>query len=418
MMRAMEKAVDPPISRRELLLAVYLPTAFLAFGQGILLVTIPVFAASLGITATLISLVTAAAAIGTLVTDVPAGLVLQRFGLRRAMLVGAAMVVIGTGSLALPITVETMVIFRIFAGIGTALWGLSRHAFIAQSIPIAERGRAIAMFGGINRVGTFGGPILGGLVATGAGFRISFVAAAVLGLFAFVAAFRFIPDDAHLVLQRKANARVRWGIVRETMRLHASDLTAAGIAQLFAQMIRQGRQLLIPLVGVQQIGLTAAEVGTVITISAIVDMAMFFPAGFVMDRFGRKFSSVPSFAVMGLGILLIPFAHSFWGLAGAGVVIGLGNGLGSGSMMTLGADLAPPGATGEFLGIWRLIGDTGGVIGPISVGIIADGLGLTKGAYALAGAGFVSSLILLFLVKETRIVDEPPPISDVVINSS
>jgi len=418
MMRTMEKVARPPVSKNELLIAVYLPTAFLAFGQGILLVTIPLFAESLGITATLISIVTAAAAMGTLVADVPAGVALQRFGMRRAMLVGSSMVVIGTIGLALPISVELMVVLRIMAGIGTALWGLSRHSFIAQAIPVAERGRTIAVFGGINRVGTFGGPILGGLVATGAGYSLSFIAAGVLGLVALATAWKFIPDDSLMPLHRRGATRERWQIVKLALRTHAADLTAAGVAQLFAQMIRQGRQLLIPLVGVQQADLTAAQVGTVITISAIVDMAMFFPAGLIMDRFGRKFSSVPSFAVMGIGVLLIPFAHSFWTLAGAGIVIGLGNGLGSGSMMTLGADLAPEGATGEFLGIWRLIGDSGAVIGPVTVGVIADGLGLTNGAYALAASGFAASLILLFLVKETRIVEEPVARPDAVVNSS
>jgi MFS family permease len=310
-----------------------------------------------------------------------------------------------------------MVTLRVMAGIGTALWGLSRHAFIAQAIPVAQRGRAIAMFGGINRVGTFGGPILGGFVATGAGIRFSFVAAGLLGLMALIAAVRFIPYDHGHLVRKRGDTRARWRIVGQTIRQHRADLSAAGIAQLFAQMIRQGRQLLVPLIGAQQIGLSAAEVGTVVTISAIVDMSMFFPAGFVMDRFGRKWASVPSFSIMALGILLVPFANSFWTLAGAGIVIGLGNGLGSGSMMTLGADLSPPEATGEFLGVWRLIGDFGAVLGPLAVGVVADQLGLRNGAYVLAGAGFISSLILLLLVKETRLVSTPGPRVDAVTNT-
>jgi MFS family permease len=405
------------ISRRNLVLAVYLPTALLAFGQGILLVTIPVYASSLGIAYTAISLITAAASIGTLLTDVPAGVVLQRIGLRRSMLIGSTMVVAGTLGLAFPVPVEAMVTLRVIAGIGTALWGLSRHAFIAQAIPVSQRGRAIAMFGGINRVGTFGGPILGGFVATGAGIRFSFVAAGFLGLMALLAAIRFIPHDHGQRIRKRGDTRARWKIVGQTIRLHAADLSAAGIAQLFAQMIRQGRQLLVPLIGAQQIGLSAAEVGTVVTISAIVDMSMFFPAGFVMDRFGRKWASVPSFSIMALGILLVPFANSFWTLAGAGVVIGLGNGLGSGSMMTLGADLSPPEATGEFLGVWRLIGDFGAVLGPLAVGVVADQLGLRNGAYVLAGAGFASSVILLLLVKETRLQTSPAPRVDAVTNT-
>jgi MFS family permease len=180
------------------------------------------------------------------------------------------------------------------------------------------------------------------------------------------------------------------------------DLAAAGVAQLFAQMIRQGRQLLIPLVGTLMLDLNLAQVGLVMTASAILDMSMFIPAGFLMDRFGRKFAAVPSFAIMAIGIGMVPFADGFGGLMFAGLVIGFGNGLGSGTMMTLGADMAPPGATGEFLGLWRLIGDAGMVAGPLAVGLIATWLGLTGSALALMVAGLLSSAILFFLVKETR----------------
>ncbi len=394
--------------QRELMLAVYLPTFLLALGQGALLATLPLYAAELGFGYTVISVISAAAAIGTLVTDVPAGALLHRIGLRRAMLAGAALVVVGTLSLAMDLSGEAIVGMRILAGIGTAMWGLSRHAFIAGAIPVERRGSAIAMFGGINRIGVFGGPALGGIVGTAFGLQASFILTGVMASLALIAAFIFVPLDGDIRVQRRGGAADRWRIVRETIREHGGDLGAAGVAQLFAQMIRQGRQLLIPLVGAQQLGLNAAEVGTVMTISAVVDMSMFFPAGFLMDRFGRKIASVPSFAIMAVGIGLVPFATSFTSLAAAGVVIGLGNGLGSGSMMTLGADLAPEGATGEFLGIWRLIGDLGMVVGPLVVGAIAGLLSLNGSAWALAAAGIAASLTLAFLVQETRIAPPVP----------
>lgn len=393
--------------QRELMLAVYLPTILLALGQGALLATLPLYAQELGVGYTMVSLISAAAAIGTLVTDVPAGALLHRIGLRRAMLVGCALVVVGTFSLALDPSPEAIVGMRILAGLGTALWGLSRHAFIAGAVPIELRGSAIAMFGGINRIGIFGGPALGGVVGTAFGLQSSFVLTGVMAMLAWGAAYLFVPRDTEVHVQRRGGAGQRWSIVRATLRSHAGDLSAAGIAQLFAQMIRQGRQLLIPLVGAQ-IGLNAAEIGTVMTISAVVDMSMFFPAGFLMDRYGRKIASVPSFAIMAIGIGLVPLADSFVTLSAAGIVIGLGNGLGSGSMMTLGADLAPEGATGEFLGIWRLIGDVGMVVGPLVVGFIASALSLDGSAYALAAAGIAASLTLAFLVQETRVTTEVP----------
>ena len=69
---------------------------------------------------------------------------------------------------------------------------------------------------------------------------------------------------------------------------------------------------------------------------------------------------------------------------------------------SLGADLAPPGATGEFLGIWRLIGDVGGVLGPVAVGLVAAAVGLTGGAWVLSVAGWLAVVTLAVLVQETR----------------
>jgi MFS family permease len=390
----------------ELMLAVYLPTALLAIAQGVLLLTLPLYAADLGVGYMMISVIASAAAMGTLLTDVPAGVVLHRIGLRRSMLIGCALVALGTIALTMDLTPGLIVTLRIVAGVGTALWSLSRHSFIAQAIPPWKRGSAIALFGGINRIGLFGGPLIGGIIATSFGMHASFFVAGLLGIVGWTAAAIFIPKDKPGDLPRRGSSAARWAVVRSSIRLNAADISAAGLAQLFGQVIRQGRQLIIPLIGAQQLGLSAAQIGTVMTVAAILDMSMFMPAGFIMDRFGRKFSSVPSFAIMAIGIGLVPFADSFATLMGASVVIGLGNGLGSGSMMTLGADLAPPEATGEFLGVWRLIGDIGMVTGPLMVGAIAGALTLSGSAFALMIAGFAASLTLAFLVKETRVSPE------------
>lgn len=393
--------------RNDLWLGVYLPTMLLALGQGALLATLPLYADELGFGYTMISIISAAAAMGTLVTDVPAGAAIHRIGLKRSMYIGTGLVAASTFPLALDMGATPMVTLRIIAGIGTALWGLSRHSFIASAIPIGNRGQAIATFGGVNRIGIFGGPAIGGAIATVWGLQASFILTGAMSLLALVTVMIALPKSEQTAPAPRGGSRERWSIVRTTIKANSSDLAAAGIAQLFAQMIRQGRQLLIPLIGANVAGLSAAQVGLVMTISAVVDMSMFFPAGYLMDKYGRKFATVPAFAIMGIGLALLPFATSFATMSAIGIVIGLGNGLGSGSMMTLGADLAPEGAVGEFLGIWRLIGDIGMVIGPLLVGVIASNLSLANSAVVLGVAGVSSSLIFFFLVKETRVSDDP-----------
>nr|MBA3414882.1 MFS transporter [Chloroflexia bacterium] len=385
--------------RSEMLVAVYLPTVLLAFSQGLLLATLPLYADGFGVGYQLVSLAVGAAALGTLLTDVPAGALLARIGLRPAMVGGSGLVAASTLALALTDTFPTVIVARLLAGVGTALWALSRHAFLTETVPPGQRGQALSVFGGINRIGVFAGPALGGVVADRLGLDASFILSAALAGLALAVSVVLIEAAPRVVVAPRG---VRWGLVAAAVKASGRDLGAAALAQTLAQMIRAGRYLIIPLYGADRLGLDPGRIGLVMTVGALVDVSMFVPAGWLMDRFGRKTASVPSFAVMAVGVGLIPLARDFNGLLLASVVIGLGNGLGSGAMMTLGADLAPPGATGEFLGVWRLIGDLGAVLGPITVGWVAVAFGLVGGAWALAGVGVAASLTLALLVRETR----------------
>ncbi|MCB0104873.1 MAG: MFS transporter, partial [Caldilineaceae bacterium] len=115
----------------------------------------------------------------------------------------------------------------------------------------------------------------------------------------------------------------------------------------------------------------------------------------------RKFAYVPCFLIQGIGMALIPFTAGFGTLLGAAALMGFGNGLGSGTMMTLGADLAPPDSMGEFLGLWRLIGDGGQSGGPIVVGAVAQVVGLIPAIFVIAVIGALGSTIFGVFVPET-----------------
>src|SRR5581483_2854069 len=167
--------------------------------------------------------------------------------------------------------------------------------------------------------------------------------------------------------------------------------------------------LIVPLYGANVIGLDAGGVGAIVSISALIDVALFVPAGLLMDRLGRKYASIPSFVVMGLGMAVLPFTHSFLTLLLATGVIGLGNGLGAGTMMTLGADLAPREAAGEFLGLWRLVGDGGQMAGPLIVGGVTDLISYTATAFVLAGVGGLAAGTIYLAVEETLHQDERRP---------
>src|SRR3954453_5501801 len=98
-----------PGNQSDLVITVYLPAALLAFGQGLLYTTLPLYVSTLHASYGLISLVVSAAALGTLLTDVPAGALVGRLGLRPTMIVGTGMVTAGTLALAMVVRVEMLV---------------------------------------------------------------------------------------------------------------------------------------------------------------------------------------------------------------------------------------------------------------------------------------------------------------------
>lgn len=384
---------------RDLVLPVFLPTILLAFGQGTMVPVLPLFLREHGASYSLTGLALAAAWVGTLLADVPVGASLGRLGYRRAFLMGSLLYAVATAGVAVTGDLPLVLIAcRFFAGIGVALWGLSRHAYLATVVPLEQRGRAIAVFGGINRVGWFLGPAVGGWIGTLFGLQWAILATAALATSAFlVAALAFEPAVTTAVTPHPPLARLS-----EVVRQRWGALASAGTAQLFGQMVRQTRQVAIPLYGADALGLSAAAIGQIISLSALVDMLLFWPAGWIMDRWGRKMAAVPSFFLLGLGMGLIPLTANEWQLLLVGLFLGFANGIGSGTMMTLGADLAPPGRAGEFLGLWRLIGDGGQAVAPVAVGLVADALGIAVTAGLCSGLGIVAAVLLAAFVPETR----------------
>ena len=390
-----------------LLLPVYVPTLLLSVGQGILVPTLPLYAQDFGVNYALVSLAVAAAALGTLVGEVPSGMMLERFGRKPVMIVGTVALALATLGLVFLPYYPALVILRFLAGVGTAMWNISRLAYLTDTVPLRDRGRALSTFGGVSRIGTFVGPALGGVMGSLLGLTAPFYAAAGAAAGSAIISVLFIPETRRQVAGATA-PHMRWTVVGDVARQHWRELSTAGSAQIFAQMIRAGRQIIVPLYGANVAGLNVAEIGTIVSVSSAVDMSLFLPAGILMDKLGRKFASVPSFVVMAIGMAMVPFATGYFSLLAATCVMGLGNGIGSGSMMTLGADLAPRKATGEFLGVWRLIGDVGATGGPLIVGGIADLVGLTFAAFSLTGVGFLAAATRLLFVRETLQAPDAP----------
>jgi len=389
------------LRRDPLVLPFYLPLLILSFSQGLLIPVLPLYATDFGVSYGVVGLILAAQSIGMLVSDIPGGMVLQWMGQKTAMTLGLGCTALTTTALFWAKSVPEVLVYLLISGFGNALYGIARHAYVTDVITVANRGRAISLLGGLFRFGRFFGPMAGGLLAARYGLRVPFlwfggaclISLAVVVL--FVRADRSVVTPAHTMPARPG------GDLIAALKARVGTLSAAGLGQIFAQMIRAGRGAIIPLYAAAIIGLDVDAIGLLTAVAAGIEMLLFYPAGWIMDHWGRKAAIVPSFAIQAVAMACIPFTHTFMGLLWVDILIGLGNGLSSGAMMTLGADLAPQSVRGSFLGVWRFIGDIGATGGPVVVGGVADLVELPTTAWAMATSGLLAALVFGLLLPET-----------------
>lgn len=366
-----------------------------------LIPVLPLYVKSFEVSYGLIGLVLAGESIGMLIGDIPAGTIMRHLGQKRTILLGIGLVAISTTALFRAQTITEAFIYRLVAGLGTSFYGVARHTIIADLIPAANRGRAIALFGGVFRIGRFGGPIIGGTIASAYGLRAPFIFFGAAYAVALINVALSMPKFEQAENSTNRNSTHKRGQLWATLKSQSRVLTSAGAGCLLLQMVRSTPMIIIPLYAADILGLDVKTIGLILSISSSIDMTLFIPAGIIMDRLGRKYAIVSSLFFLTIGISLISFTTNFTNLMLVGLLLGFGNGLGSGAMMTLGADLAPAESRGEFLGIWRLIGDSGGTAGPLAVGVSADLFSLPVTTWVISGVGLGAFTIFALLVQET-----------------
>ena len=382
-------------------LPLYLPVLIQALCHGILLPILPLFALELGESYMSVGFIVAGEGAGIVLGSYPAGRSVARFGRKSTMIFGSACAAVFTFLLAWVETVSGAVVLQVFIGISLAQFNIACHAYLAEKILLQDRGRAIALYGGIMRFGMLVGPLIGGWIAKVHGIRGPFLVCACAFGLALVIVIIFIRRTP---LWASSRPSTRGGST-EGFWLHiGSNLgryTPAAGTYLVFQGIRSARGIFIPLLGADLLGLEVQAIAMIVSISMVVDLSLFYPAGLIMDRFGRKRAILPCFLIQSIGIALLATVDGYYGLLAVAVLIGLGNGLGSGSMLTLSADLAPHGHRSEFLGFWRVIGEGGKSGTQMIICWCAAGLSLAASSLLVASVGLATVACFARFVPET-----------------
>jgi len=379
-----------------LLLPIYIPSLLSSISLQALLVLLPLYVLERGAGAPFAAVLIGLRGVGMLLFDLPVGVLLARLGDKPVLLYGLAAMMGSTALFAFSDSTWLMGVAAIVSGMGFTAWMIGRQSYISDNCDVGERGRAIAAMAGTMRLGGFIGPAVGAVVAQAFGFAVAFVVLSV----GVAAAALFVMSCSRNTTPITLPGNAHLSSIKDIVSNNARALATGGAASVGLQLMRSSRILLIPLFG-HFLGLSITAIGLIISLSAVLDAAMFVPVGIVMDRYGRKWASVPCLLIFAISLALLPLAQGYYSLLAVSLLAGFANGLGTGSLLTLGSDLAPIKGSKEFLGVWRFVGDIGHAGGPLMIGALINLATLGVAAAATAGIGLVSAAVMVWLVDET-----------------
>ncbi|WP_353988328.1 MFS transporter [Ruicaihuangia caeni] len=417
---------------RTVMLAAVAPTLVFSIGEGAIVPVIPLVATALGSGLAGAGLVASLLTIGALLGTLPGARVVQRLGERRAMIGAAAVSAGGVLLAALAPNPALLAAGILLIGLSAAVFGLARLSFMTLYVPLQYRARSLSTLGGSFRLGYFIGPFASaGVIAlshdpqTAMWVHLAACLATVAILLVVEdpeASYRSqlrgpAAESAAVASPEAAAPHTPTGVIA-TMRSRRDVLARLGVGAMLVSALRISRQVIVPLWAVS-IGIPAAETALIIGIAGALDFALFYTGGQIMDRYGRLWTAVPSMLGLAAGHLTLALTHNLpsaqgWFIAAA-MVLAVANSLGSGLIMTLGADLARGRHPASFLSVWRFTAESGGALAPVLISAITVVASLSwaaaaMGALGVLGAGILMRYLPRFVPKTHRSL---PPTSGV-----
>lgn len=349
---------------------------------------LPAYARSFDVGVAAASVIVSAFAFFRLVFAPAGGLLVSRLGERPVYLLGLVIVAVSSFATAFAQSYAQLLLFRGLGGVGSTMFTVSAMALLVRLAPPSARGRVSSAYGSAFLIGGMIGPVLGGALA-GWGLRAPFIvyavalviAALVVGVGLGGARLRPTPEQKSRPTMRLAQAW-RSPVYRAVLSSGAANgWTNFGV-----------RMAVLPLLAAAVLDRPWVA-GAVLATSAIGTAVTLQLSGRWVDRWGRRPLVLTGLLVMAvsfglLGLALHP-ALSVPASLGVLFMLALTGGIGAGlvnpAQQAAVADVVGQDHNGgTVLSAFQMSQDSGAILGPILVGVVADQFGFTA-AFAVTG---------------------------------
>lgn len=361
----------------------------LCMSIGMLLVILPVYANDeLGVGSFGVALVIGAVSPMILLSQPIAGRIGDRKGRRVLIVAGALIAAVSVAAYSLADSLELLIAFRLFTGLGEAMLLVGAATMITDLAPEKRRGEALSLYS----LGLWGGlalgPILGELVLGGDRFDAVWLLATGFCLVA-AAIGMALPETAPVkaVGETFAPSRlVHPAAIGPGLVLALTVLGFAGLGTFAALYARE-------------LGMDGA--GAVFLVFSAVVVATRIIGRQIPDRLGPKRTSSTALVLISAGLLTIGVWNVPAGLFAGTVVLAFGQALAFPALMTLAVNGAPASERSSVVGTFTAFTELGFAVGALSLGLIASAVGY-DGVFIVCAVGPLLGILLLARIAGLR----------------
>jgi MFS family permease len=392
-----------------------------ALGYGIAAPALPVYARTFGVSAFLASTVISGFALMRLLSAAPSGLLVDRFGERRIMSIGIWVVAGSSLMTALAQDFPQLLVLRGVGGIGSAMFTVSAMALLLRTAGPQQRGRASGAFQAGFLFGGVTGPAIGGAV-TGISIRAPFVVYGLTLVVAGTLAAKYLSRPAVAMADAPvapdavvdgAQSRAA-GAASPSAEAAASAATPKAPPASLSAALRSGayraalmanmssgfivfglRISLVPIFVTEGLKQGVGLVGIGFLCAAGTQAVMLIPAGRWTDRSGRRGSMLAGTATLTGSMLLLALGTGAGGFLLAMAASGLASAFLAPASAAVVGDLTRGLSGGRVVSAYQMVGDFGGILGPLIAGALADAAGFQ---WAFAAGVIIGMLTLAFVV--------------------
>lgn len=363
---------------------------------------IPMASSELGLTAAQAGGFMSAFFVGYLLTQLPGGILADRLGTRKVLVMSLFLMGVLTLSIAWVPDYWSGVFLRFVAGIGSGAVLSAAVKGVYDYFGPTRRATAMGFFMASSPLGLLVANIMSPLIASSHGWRASFLAAGCLTLLVWVFSWLILPRSGETI----KIAGKHQGPGKNVRLLFANrDLILTAMAGFFAMWGTWGTLTWANTYMHQSLGLSLKHSGQVMSffgLGALIGQPL---AGWLSDLFPRHRRQVGMSILACFAILLWLFGtnQDSRQLAILAPLLGAGAFIFGPVLNTFISELVESHQVGTAIGLCNGVWQLGSVISPVTAGLVLDKTGSYQWAFGVLAAGPVLAVLLFTLVRPSGI---------------